>query len=645
MSTRETMDFGGSRRKGRAPKAGSVWESRMKVDEVKGGIKVNNATDDCAEDNTKNTCNSSSSSSSTTTMNNTEVQVDKKVNNMRPKQSPVGVSGKRKTWKSESSEGSPVQNARQRSELNKKLDEQCKELSVSSDGIKKSPAQIKKTRSVSSQKGSGDQTSDGNEIKLVQLRKVKSDSTEALNDIKSEGNSERRKVNSEASKNLDQPPDGNLMNSLSLQLVKAKTVVATKVIDEQIKNSDDKKVFDESNKDLEGPIGGIEKSPVGIKKSRSDEDCKEFGVCQEKAITSNVGNVGQNHLIKTPPNVDYVDGEEEEVDKEIEVEDEKKSIGIKDISISVQEQKPKKLVIEEKKLLRSNERPVPISPILKKQAPAGNHARIHPTPTKTKPIPVSDHFHGTPSTQSKLQSFVDLIMWRDASRSAFIFGIGAFVIISSSYTKDLNISFVSVLSYLGLVYLAAVFLFRSLISRGAIDMDNTNQDYVVGEEEAVWLIKLVLPYVNEFLLKLRGLFSGDPATTMKLAVLLFILARCGGSITIWKMAKLGFFGVFMVPKLCSSYASHLAAYGSFWIRRFGDAWESCSHKKAVGFGIFSLVWNLSSVVARIWAVFILFVAFKYYQHSWINEQGAQEEEIQILNIVGGQDEDEDKDLP
>lgn len=48
-----------------------------------------------------------------------------------------------------------------------------------------------------------------------------------------------------------------------------------------------------------------------------------------------------------------------------------------------------------------------------------------------------------------------------------------------------------------------------------MDVDDTKQEHVVGEEEAIWLVKLVLPYVNELLLKLRALFSGDPATTMK----------------------------------------------------------------------------------------------------------------------------------
>lgn len=49
--------------------------------------------------------------------------------------------------------------------------------------------------------------------------------------------------------------------------------------------------------------------------------------------------------------------------------------------------------------------------------------------------------------------------------------------------------------------------------RGVVQADDSS--YVLGEQEAIWLLRLVLPYVNELLLKLRALFSGDPATTMK----------------------------------------------------------------------------------------------------------------------------------
>lgn len=41
---------------------------------------------------------------------------------------------------------------------------------------------------------------------------------------------------------------------------------------------------------------------------------------------------------------------------------------------------------------------------------------------------------------------------------------------------------------------------------------------MVGEEEAIWFLRLFLPYLNVLLFKMRSFFSGDPATTMKARV-------------------------------------------------------------------------------------------------------------------------------
>ena len=57
------------------------------------------------------------------------------------------------------------------------------------------------------------------------------------------------------------------------------------------------------------------------------------------------------------------------------------------------------------------------------------------------------------------------------------------------------------------------FLFGIKPTRGVIDVEDTN--YVLREEEAIWVLKLILPYLNEFLSKLRAMFSGDPGTTIK----------------------------------------------------------------------------------------------------------------------------------
>lgn len=556
---------------------------------------------------------------------------------------------------------SPVKVLRQNSELSKSMDEKCKELSackrseshknadeqskelnVSADGIKKSPAKINKTRSelsrelsvsvdgveksppvrsmktrAMSQKESKG-PSDGINRSSVQLRKVKSASTKAAS-VGNESNAGLRKTRSEASKDSNVP--GNGTEGISSQLIKFESISDKIVgdsrrmsIESEGSQSESSDLFDETKKVIDESAVGIKKSPIGNTKSN----------CNASPI-------------KSPPNVEVADDEddwdeelEEESDEEIETKTIKESLDVPEIGIP--EQKSKKILIEEKKIQESNLQSAPTSTIVKKQStPVAIHPRIVSKPTKTEPIPVvADGYCSVPKRHSKLQSLVDLVMWKDASKSAFIFGLGTFVIMSSSYTTDLNISLISVLSYVGLIYLAVTFIFRSLIYREVMDEDETGQEYVFGVEEAMWLLKMFLPYINEFLLKLRALFSGDPATTMKLAVLLFVLARCGSSITIWKMAKLGFFGAFTVPKICSSYSPQLSAFGKFWIHRVRDAWESCSHKKAVGFFIFTLIWNLSSVVARIWAVFMVFVAFKYYQQSlrveedWIKNDDEEE---------------------
>lgn len=66
-------------------------------------------------------------------------------------------------------------------------------------------------------------------------------------------------------------------------------------------------------------------------------------------------------------------------------------------------------------------------------------------------------------------------------------------------------------------------LYGNFDVRGAYEIENANS--VVGEEEAIWVLKLVLPYLNEFLLKFKALFSGDPATTIKVILFSFLILQ------------------------------------------------------------------------------------------------------------------------
>ncbi|XP_011018020.1 PREDICTED: reticulon-like protein B21 isoform X2 [Populus euphratica] len=647
--------------------AGSVWENRMKLDEVKGGIKVFNGEENVEESRSSNG------------------DVGKKMvkRGQTGTSASVAMSGKRKTWKSESLDG-PIQIAK-----GKNTEQPCKELSVSVDGIKKNPVQARKGRSEGSsnkelslsvdgidkssiQVKKGSKELDGIVRSPIQVKKGRSEPNKEVGvsvDGNEKGPRQIRKQRSDIKEVVEYDVELRKVKSDSVKVAEQSEIGKDPVLDGGVERNSAplRMAKSEADKVLDESVNGIEKSPPEIEETGSEETCKESGVCQEKVISISETNESVEKpppklLVDNPPPHDddadvVIDGDEDiegdEDEEEIEIQIEKKSLDIKEINIAeekpkkvetnvaeekpkkveicIPEQKPKKVVSEVKKVQQFNNRTAPASSIVNKQPPPvikratlyQNLAKAARNPS----IPVANEYQNFKETRrhSKLQNLVDLVMWRDISRSTLAFGMGTFIIISSSYTKDLNVSFISVMSYLGLVYLATIFLYRSLICRGVIDIDDDGS-YVLGEGEAIWLLKLVLPYLNECLLKIRALFSGDPATTMKMAVLLFVFARCGSSITIWKMARLGFFGVFTVPKVCSSYSTQLTAYGKFWIRRFRDAWESCSHKKAVALCIFTLVWNLSSMVARIWAVFMMFVAVRYYQQTMERDDWVVEEE-------------------
>lgn len=360
--------------------AGSVWESRMKIDEVKGGIKVFNGDQENSEDQS----NTSNGVAGTRT---------------RSKRGQAGgaltAAGKRKTWKSDNSEGSeknPIQISKAKTESLKNSGQQCKELSVSFDGIKKSPTQLRRLRSEAS-KEIGAAASDKNERSPVGSRKPRNELLKSASDLGEasagieKNSAQLRKVKSESNKGLD--ASGN-----AIQLGKAKS-------------ESNKEALDESDKEIDTPVEVIEKSPVEIENSGSDENCKEFGVCQEMVISSGESNVD---VLKSDPKASVHDGDDQEgdeeddgdeleveVDEEIEVEVEKKSVDIKEVN-ATEEKLTTKVVNEEKvvkvnevkKLLHldrkevkklyqvhQNQKPEPVSLNLKKPPPVIKRATVH----------------------------------------------------------------------------------------------------------------------------------------------------------------------------------------------------------------------------------------------------------------------------
>ncbi|KAK9130394.1 hypothetical protein Sjap_010881 [Stephania japonica] len=293
---------------------------------------------------------------------------------------------------------------------------------------------------------------------------------------------------------------------------------------------------------------------------------------------------------------------------------------LRDRPIDVSEVKPKKIVRETRKVNgQVHEKTIPISANVKKpQIRSVDKVFVDSDLKKTNSV--SEEVGRSPDTPKKFQNIVNLIMWRDLFKSAFVFGLGVLTIILTYCAEFLNFSFVSAVSYMGLVYVAAVFVYKSILCRRTKCLDDSVRIDWVKEEEAIWVSKLIVPYLNEVAWTLSDLFSGDPVTTMKLAVVLFVFAQCGSTITFGAMIKLGFVGVFTVPKLYSLYSESV----KLLVECFWNDWDACSYKKPLLGLFFILVWCISTVAARLWAVFMLIVSIRYYQSSLSNEQVGRE---------------------
>ncbi|XXG51867.1 hypothetical protein AAC387_Pa03g0336 [Persea americana] len=570
--------------------AGSVWESRMKIDQGKGGIKVFNGRENPQQ----------------------EVEEEEDDDKGTGLKSIRTVGRNRRTWKS-GIEGDPVQLKKSRSELLKKL-----AVDFNKDKIFK--GRFRKTAL------SNGNYEDEDEENVEDEEKEMEKEIEKI-DIKEMNSAEEKQRTIEEKDKIHQ------IHEIPISV--SSPWAEEKIHEQPISAFKQMSVTNkEKLQKIQAKLRKIHESPTSPFKQWNDAE-------REKA--------NQIHEIPPSPFRHRSDEEKEKLHQihEIPISPiKKRCVGEKDKIQQIHEipeyfEKQRSLA-EKQKLYQFHE--IPTSPDEEKKPPLStDHPSVDPDLRKPPPIAVAvaveETFENKHETHNRLQSIVGLVMWRDLPKSAFVFGLGAFILLSSSLTKDLNFSLVSSISYLGLFYLAAIFLYKSIICRGAVDFEEGSQNYIVGEEEAIWVLKLILPYFNELLINMRGLFSGDPATTMKLATLLFVLARCGNSITIWTMTRLAFFGVFTLPKFFSAYSTQITGYGKFWVRRFRDAWDSCTHKKVVAATMFTFIWNSSSITARIWAVFMLIVAVRFYQQSslspsTINEEWCEEEAQQ--DSKGGQ---------
>lgn len=209
----------------------------------------------------------------------------------------------------------------------------------------------------------------------------------------------------------------------------------------------------------------------------------------------------------------------------------------------------------------------------------------------------------------------DLIMWKDVPRSTLWFGAGTFSILSASFMKEMQLGLVAISANLALCYLAVVFFYQTFSRRAPDLLTGQSKGGQVTEADLIGLIRFTLPAINLALKKAREVFSGDPLTTLRVAIVLWLVAKVGAGISVWSFLRYGFFALFTIPKCHSNYSTQIYAFGQSLLERAWATWDSFAHKRAILIGGFLLAWNISSYSSRLWGGFILVVWLKFYQQS------------------------------
>ncbi|XP_058730408.1 reticulon-like protein B17 isoform X1 [Vicia villosa] len=201
----------------------------------------------------------------------------------------------------------------------------------------------------------------------------------------------------------------------------------------------------------------------------------------------------------------------------------------------------------------------------------------------------------------------ELIMWNDVQKSTFWFGFGSLCFLSSCFTKGINFSIFSAISQLAILFLALSFISNSVCQREQAKQSGYAK---LKEDDILRLAKLILPALNFAISKTKGLFSGEPSMTLKVAPFLLLGAQYGHLITIWRLSAIGFFVSFSVPKLYSCYSAQINQRAECLKLRLLDSWSACGHKKIVVMSALIIFWNLSSIKTRICTGFLLVVIFR-----------------------------------
>uniref|UniRef100_A0A0D9VF60 Reticulon domain-containing protein n=1 Tax=Leersia perrieri TaxID=77586 RepID=A0A0D9VF60_9ORYZ len=193
---------------------------------------------------------------------------------------------------------------------------------------------------------------------------------------------------------------------------------------------------------------------------------------------------------------------------------------------------------------------------------------------------------------------VELVMWKNAAKSALWFGLGSMFFFSCSFSREITFSPISALCHMGVMVLGLAFIKDSVPQRQPVER---GRNFRLTEEDVLRAARTVLPVANSMVSTAQVIFSGDPSMTLKVLPVLLFGAKYGSLVTVW--------GLLATVEILRDQAL--------------EAWKSCPRKKLVAGTAVTMCWNLFSVKTRIIAAFISVVILRYnqlYRKAVVNDE-------------------------
>ncbi|CAL5022363.1 unnamed protein product [Urochloa decumbens] len=209
------------------------------------------------------------------------------------------------------------------------------------------------------------------------------------------------------------------------------------------------------------------------------------------------------------------------------------------------------------------------------------------------------------------ERIVELVMWRNAAKSALWFGFGSMFFVSCSFSREITFSPISALCHLGVMILGLAF-FKDSVPQQRPQVER-GRSFQLTEEDMLRASRAVLPIANSMISTAQVIFSGEPSMTLKVLPVLLFGAKYGNLVTVWRLLAAGFFTSFTVPRLYSCYSSQIHKRVEILRDRALESWKSCPRKKLAAATAVTMFWNMFSVKTRLMAAFVSLVILRYNQ--------------------------------